>query len=89
MMKVSDPIIFGHAVKTYFAGVFEEHDEALREAGVNPNDGLGALLAAIDQLPPSSAMRSTSRSTPPTPTARPWRWSTPTAGSPTSTSPAT
>ncbi len=52
MMKVSDPIIFGHAVKTYFAGVFEEHDEALREAGVNPNDGLGALLAAIDQLPP-------------------------------------
>ncbi len=52
MMKVSDPIIFGHAVKTYFAGVFEEHDEALGEAGVNPNDGLGALLAAIDQLPP-------------------------------------
>ncbi|HEY2657009.1 MAG TPA: NADP-dependent isocitrate dehydrogenase [Solirubrobacteraceae bacterium] len=52
MMKVSDPIIFGHAVKTYFAGVFEEHDDALREAGVNPNDGLGALLAAIDQLPP-------------------------------------
>jgi isocitrate dehydrogenase len=51
MMKVSDPIIFGHAVKTYFAGVFDEHDEALKEAGVNPNDGLGALLAAIEQLP--------------------------------------
>ena len=52
MMKVSDPIIFGHAVKTFFAGVFDEHDEALKEAGVNPNDGLGALLAAIEQLPP-------------------------------------
>jgi len=51
MMKVADPIIFGHAVTTYFAGVFDEHREALRSAGVNPNDGLGALLSAIDQLP--------------------------------------
>ena len=51
MMKVSDPIIFGHAVRTYFAGVFEEHDEALGQAGVNANDGLGALLVAIEQLP--------------------------------------
>ncbi len=51
MMKVSDPIIFGHAVRTYFAGVFDRHEADLRQVGVNPNDGLGALLAAIEQLP--------------------------------------
>jgi isocitrate dehydrogenase len=51
MMRVSDPIIFGHAVRAYFAQVFEEHGEALKSAGVNPNDGLGALLKAIEALP--------------------------------------
>ncbi len=51
MMRVSDPIIFGHAVRAYFAEVFEEHGDALKSAGVNPNDGLGALLKAIEALP--------------------------------------
>jgi isocitrate dehydrogenase len=51
MMRVSDPIIFGHAVRAYFAEVFKEHGEALKSAGVNPNDGLGALLKAIEALP--------------------------------------
>ncbi len=51
MMRVSDPIIFGHAVRAYFADVFAEHVDALRSAGVNPNDGLGALLKAIEKLP--------------------------------------
>jgi isocitrate dehydrogenase len=51
MMRVSDPIIFGHAVQVYFARVFEEHGQALRSAGVDPNDGLGALLKAIQALP--------------------------------------
>ena len=51
MMKVSDPIIFGHAVRAYFADVFERHGDELRSAGVNPNDGLGALLKAIESLP--------------------------------------
>jgi isocitrate dehydrogenase len=51
MMRVSDPIIFGHAVRAYFGQVFEEHGEALKSAGVNPNDGLGALLKAIEALP--------------------------------------
>jgi isocitrate dehydrogenase len=51
MMRVSDPIIFGHAVRTYFAPVFAEHGEALRAAGVNPNDGLGSLIRAIEDLP--------------------------------------
>jgi isocitrate dehydrogenase len=51
MMRVSDPIIFGHAVRAYYAGVFTEHGAALKSAGVNPNDGLGALLKAIEKLP--------------------------------------
>jgi isocitrate dehydrogenase len=51
MMRVSDPIIFGHAVRAYFAHVFDAHGEALRSAGVNPNDGLGAMLKAIEGLP--------------------------------------
>jgi isocitrate dehydrogenase len=53
MMRVSDPIIFGHVVRTYFAEVFDEHGDALRRAGVNPNDGLGSLLTAIQSLPES------------------------------------
>src|SRR5579862_9337901 len=50
MMRVSDPIIFGHAVRAYFKTVFEEHGEALRSVGVDANDGLGALLKAIEKL---------------------------------------
>jgi isocitrate dehydrogenase len=51
MMKVSDPIIFGHAVRAYYAELFDSHGEALRSVGVNPDDGLGALLRAIEKLP--------------------------------------
>jgi isocitrate dehydrogenase len=51
MMKVSDPIIFGHAVRAFFAGVFAEHGDALAEVGANPNDGLASILTAIEQLP--------------------------------------
>jgi isocitrate dehydrogenase len=51
MMKVSDPIIFGHAVRGYFPAVFAEHGETLRTAGVNANDGLAALFSALDGLP--------------------------------------
>ncbi len=51
MMKVSDPIIFGHAVKAYFSNVFENHGDALDEAGVNVNNGFGNLLAALSSLP--------------------------------------
>ncbi len=51
MMKVSDPIIFGHAVRAFFPLVFAEHAQALKAAGVNANDGLAALLAAIEKLP--------------------------------------
>jgi isocitrate dehydrogenase len=51
MMKVSDPIIFGHAVRAFFPFVFGQHADALKRAGVNANDGMAALLTAIDALP--------------------------------------
>lgn len=47
MMKVSDPIIFGHAVRAFLAPVFEAHGDALKALGVNPNSGLGDLLARV------------------------------------------
>ena len=51
MMRVSDPIIFGHAVRAYFSDVFTEFGSELDQLGVNPNDGLAALLRAIEKLP--------------------------------------
>ncbi len=51
MMKVSDPIIFGHAVDVFFADVTTKHAAALEEAGVNLNNGFGNLLTAIESLP--------------------------------------
>jgi isocitrate dehydrogenase len=51
MMKVSDPIVFGRAVRAFFPDVFARHGEALRRAGVNANDGMAALLSALDRLP--------------------------------------
>ncbi|HWE11520.1 MAG TPA: NADP-dependent isocitrate dehydrogenase [Solirubrobacteraceae bacterium] len=50
MMKVSDPIIFGHAVRAYFPFVFGEHRAALAAAGIEANDGMAALLRALDRL---------------------------------------
>jgi len=51
MMKVSDPIVFGHAVRTWFKEVFEAHGEALASVGADPDNGLGSVLTAIDALP--------------------------------------
>jgi isocitrate dehydrogenase len=51
MMKVSDPIIFGHAVVTYFADVFAEHAETFKRLGVDPDEGLGALYSRLAELP--------------------------------------
>jgi isocitrate dehydrogenase len=51
MMKVSDPIIFGHAVSAFFQEVFEKHAAAFDELGVEPNNGLGDVEAKIDELP--------------------------------------
>jgi isocitrate dehydrogenase len=50
MMKVSDPIIFGHVVKAYFADVFEKYGDDLAAAGLSANDGLGAILSGLHAL---------------------------------------
>ena len=52
MMKVSDPIIFGHAVKVFFAPVFEKYGKELEAVGVNVNNGFGNLLANLEELAP-------------------------------------
>ena len=51
MMKVSDPIIFGHAVRAFFADVFEKYADDFEKCGVNINNGLGNLLTEIKELP--------------------------------------
>lgn len=54
MMKVSDPIIFGHAVKAYLKPVFDQYGDELAAAGVNPNSGLGAVLDSVAEAPNAS-----------------------------------
>jgi isocitrate dehydrogenase len=51
MMKVSDPIIFGHAVRAYFAEVFERYAEDLHSVGADPAQGLGGVLSDLEKLP--------------------------------------
>lgn len=50
MMKVSDPIIFGHVVRAFFADVFDTYGDKLAEAGLTGNDGLGAILAGLSEI---------------------------------------
>ncbi|MDR6437081.1 isocitrate dehydrogenase [Paenarthrobacter nicotinovorans] len=51
MMKVSDPIIFGHVVKAYFSELFDTYGKQLAAAGISPNNGLAAILSGLDDLP--------------------------------------
>ncbi|OQA60798.1 MAG: Isocitrate dehydrogenase (NADP) [bacterium ADurb.Bin270] len=51
MMKVSDPIIFGHAISVFFKDVFEKHASTFATLGVNPDNGLGDLYAKLEKLP--------------------------------------
>ncbi len=51
MMKVSDPIIFGHVVKAYLQPVFDRFGDVLQAAGINPNSGIGAMIEDIQSLP--------------------------------------
>lgn len=51
MMKVSDPIIFGHCVKVFFKDVFEKHADTIKQLGVDVTNGLGDLIAKIETLP--------------------------------------
>jgi isocitrate dehydrogenase len=51
MMKVSDPVLFGHAVSIYFKSVFEKHALVFRQLGINPDNGLGDIFTKIQSLP--------------------------------------
>ncbi|WP_326647787.1 MULTISPECIES: NADP-dependent isocitrate dehydrogenase [unclassified Streptomyces] len=57
MMKVSDPIIFGHVVRAFFPKTFAEHGGALAAAGLSPNDGLGGILKGLESLPEGAAIK--------------------------------
>ncbi len=54
MMKVSHPIVFGHAVKVFYREVFEKYGELFNELGVNPNNGMNSVLEKIKSLPQST-----------------------------------
>ena len=51
MMKVSDPIIFGHAVRSFFKSLFEKHNDVFTELGVDVNNGFGDLISKLNKLP--------------------------------------
>ena len=53
MMKISDPVLFGYAVKTFFENLFTKHRETFTDIGFNPDNGIGDLLAKIETLPKS------------------------------------
>lgn len=57
MMKVSDPIIFGHVLKAYFADVFERYGADLAAAGLSANDGLAAIFKGLESLPNGAEIR--------------------------------
>ena len=57
MMKVSDPIIFGHVVRAFLPDVFATYGDVLSPAGLNGNNGLGAILAGLDTLPQGAEIR--------------------------------
>ncbi|MDX3528401.1 NADP-dependent isocitrate dehydrogenase [Streptomyces sp. ID05-39B] len=57
MMKVSDPIIFGHVVRAFFPKTFEQYGATLAAAGLTPNDGLGGILKGLQALPEADAIK--------------------------------
>ncbi|MCU4185273.1 NADP-dependent isocitrate dehydrogenase [Acidiferrimicrobium sp. IK] len=57
MMKISDPVIFGHAVRAFFPDTFARYGDALAAAGLNPNDGLGALYKGLESLPDGAEIK--------------------------------
>jgi isocitrate dehydrogenase len=57
MMKVSDPIIFGHVVRAFFPGVFAEYGDQLAAAGLSPNDGLGGILSGLEDVDDGEAIK--------------------------------
>ncbi|MGW1051307.1 NADP-dependent isocitrate dehydrogenase [Streptomyces sp. NPDC002521] len=57
MMKVSDPIIFGHVVRAFFPKTFARYGESLKAAGLTPNDGLGGILKGLENLPEGAEIK--------------------------------
>ena len=57
MMKVSDPIIFGHVVRAFLPELFAEHGDVLAEAGLSPNDGLAGILKGLESLPQGAEIK--------------------------------
>ncbi|MGV9291499.1 NADP-dependent isocitrate dehydrogenase [Streptomyces sp. NPDC003719] len=57
MMKVSDPIIFGHVVRAFFPKTFAQYGEALAKAGLTPNDGLGGIYKGLETLPEGAEIK--------------------------------
>ncbi len=53
MMKISDPIIFGHAVKVFYKDLFAKHGELFKKIGVNPNGGISSIYSSIETLDPA------------------------------------
>ena len=89
MMKVSDPIMFGHAVTVYYRDVFDRYAERFRELGIDPDNGIGDVYEKIQDLPDAEQKRSRTPSKPSMRAARRSRWWTPARASPTCTSRAT
>ncbi|MFF3771482.1 NADP-dependent isocitrate dehydrogenase [Streptomyces sp. NPDC002232] len=57
MMKVSDPIVFGHVVRAFFPKTFAAYGEQLATAGLSPNDGLGGVLKGLESLPQAAEIK--------------------------------
>ncbi|MER6031237.1 NADP-dependent isocitrate dehydrogenase [Streptomyces sp. NPDC001851] len=57
MMKVSDPIVFGHVVRAFFPKTFAKYGETLKAAGLTPNDGLGGILKGLENLPEGAEIK--------------------------------
>ncbi|HLO36356.1 MAG TPA: NADP-dependent isocitrate dehydrogenase, partial [Candidatus Deferrimicrobium sp.] len=57
MMKVSDPIIFGHVVRAFLPDLFAQYGDKLAAAGLSPNDGLGAILKGVESLPEADEIK--------------------------------
>ncbi|MEW2388056.1 NADP-dependent isocitrate dehydrogenase [Streptomyces venezuelae] len=57
MMKVSDPIVFGHVVRAFFPKTFAAHGETLAAAGLTPNDGLGGIFKGLESLPEGAEIK--------------------------------
>lgn len=57
MMKVSDPIIFGHVVRAFLPDLFAQHGDKFAAAGLSPNDGLGAILKGVESLPEADEIK--------------------------------